>query len=162
MSDQQDPIVVAAAAARVAILGTALALATAALLTICGGCAPVGGTARHRPAPVEPDNGGDTHRDQQGPVVPQEFRSDTAKRVDKAFADYRAGMARGWREAAAQQPPAQSWEEAYSRVKRNNFAEREKAFAPFAQDLDRLTQGKEFTPELFREIAETVAKELEQ
>jgi len=157
MSDHPDPLVVLRTAARIAILGGCVAL----LVSSCG-CAPVGGTARHRPAPVEPDNGSDTHDDQQGPVVPHEFRSDTTKRVDKAFADYRAGMARGWRDAAAQQPPAQSWEEAYARVKRNNFAEREKAFAPFAEDLDRLTQGKQFSPELFRQIAEAVAKELEQ
>jgi hypothetical protein len=153
MNDHPDPLVVLRMAARIAILGGCVAV----LLSSCG-CAPVGGTARHQ-GHVEPNK---HQSDKPGPVVPQEFRSDASKRADKAFADYRAGMARGWREAAAQQPPAKSWEEAYTRVKRNNFAEREKAFSPFAADLDRLTQGKDFSPELFREIAETVAKELEQ
>lgn len=142
-----------------------LALVACSAVLLLGGCAPEGGTAKaHKPQPhgeqqetepPEPDS-------PRKKTVPAEFRSAQAKRIDAAFEAYRAGMAKGWRDAANQEPPAKSWDEAYSRVKRNNFAQREAAFAPFAEDLDKLTEGKEFTPDLFREVAEKVATALEE
>jgi hypothetical protein len=144
-----------------------LILVACAVVFLFGGCAPEGGSGKaHSQQQTEPDEAKPGPKpkpqDKKKPVVPAEFRSERAKRIDQAFLDYRAGMAKGWREAAAQQPPAKSWDEAYARVKRNNFAEREAAFAPFAEDLDALTTGKDFSPELFREIAERVASALEE
>lgn len=137
----------------------------AALVFVCSGCAPEGGTAKARKTQPEQQHDETKPPDpepQRRRTTPAEFRSAQAKRIDAAFEAYRLGMAKGWRDAASQQPPAKSWDEAYARVKRNNFAEREAAFAPFAEGLDKLTEGKQFSPELFREIADTVAKALEE
>ncbi len=136
------------------------------LTLLSSGCAPEGGTAKaHKVQPQEQHDETkptDPEPQRKRSVTPAEFRSPQAKRIDAAFESYRLGMGKGWRDAANQQPPAKSWDEAYARVKRNNFAEREAAFAPFAEDLDKLTEGKQFSPELFREIADTVAKALEE
>ena len=149
-----------------AVYVTCLMLLVVGMSLLFAGCAPEGGTAKARkiqpqehsddPKPPDPEP------QRKRSVTPAEFRSPQAKRIDAAFESYRLGMGKGWLDAANQQPPAKSWDEAYARVKRNNFAEREAAFAPFAEDLDKLTEGKQFSPELFREIADTVAKALEE
>ena len=149
-----------------AVYVVCLMLVVVGMSLLFAGCAPEGGTAKARK--VQPQEHSDDPKppdpepQRKRSVTPAEFRSPQAKRIDAAFEAYRLGMAKGWRDAANQQPPAKSWDEAYARVKRNNFAEREAAFAPFAEDLDKLTEGKQFSPELFREIADTVAKALEE
>lgn len=130
-----------------------LALAILLLLIPCA-CAPVGGSGRTQPTPdVQPD-GSDSR--------PAPNLSPMGKAASAGLVAYRAELAAAWRDAAAETPPAEDWAEAFARVQARARAGRDKAFAEFTSEVDKAAAGWQFTPKVFRELAEQVAQSLEE
>jgi hypothetical protein len=128
--------------------------ALALLLCIPCACAPVGGSGRNVPVPTPDKQDADQEHAQK--------LSPMAQAASAGLRDYRVELAAAWRDAAAETPPAEDWGEAFARVQARARAGRDKAFAEFTAEVDKAAAGWEFTPKVFSELAEQVAKSLEE